>query len=71
MNTKKIVISDYLCNHCEHVVYPDEVYCPSCNKEINWDKATWYEEEIDRYREACNDAWANEPINQSESDMYE
>ena len=28
-------------------------------------------DDIDRHKEACNDAWANEPINQSESDMYE
>lgn len=37
----------------------------------SWKKgSTYVEEEADRQREAQNDAWANEPINQSESDMY-
>ena len=34
------------------------------------EKCTFVEEEADRARELQHDAWANESINQSESDMY-
>jgi rRNA maturation endonuclease Nob1 len=37
---EKYVPVDYLCDKCEHVIYSDETFCPSCGHRVNWDKVT-------------------------------